>query len=604
MKKISVFEINSFKKIGTSDPKWQNTGIFIVLITILTSLVVLTANAFKLTIVQGEEYSNFAAHNTLEKTAIWGERGIITDRNGTQLVSNEKSYEIFVNPALIKIEDALHFLPNSDERLNEIYSNPEYVDYLVMHKAEKEVVVKIKENKPEGIIIQYNYSRNYLYGKYFAHIIGYTGIASASELESGYAKLQNQLVGKTGLELQYEDEIRGELSYITYEKDAFGNEIASSFLSPPKQGRNMTLTFDLKSQKSLYAALQTTVKARKAKGGSAVILDISTGEVIALASYPSFDPNKFVSGISYKDYEKLISNPQTPLLFRAIAAQEPPGSTFKVIVGSAALQENAISDKTIINAPGVITLSGGFPFQDYKKRVNGNLTIKEALMVSSNIFFCKTSLKLGIDKFVTYSDKFGIGTKSGIDLPGEMPGRVPSPANKIALARNGATWLDDVWYPEGDTCNSAIGQGIALATPLQMANVAAIIANGGAYYKPFVVKTIGNGDNLFIRKPTMIRDNIIEDKNLKVIREGMRMSVAGSRGVATALRYVPIKVAAKTGTAEFGVKDKHGYSTAHGWVIGFYPYDNPKYAFAMLIEGAGTSSAATFGMRDFLNRIY
>jgi len=606
MKRINVIEITNSGKMGAESISSQYMGIAVVFVLFLMSFLFLVYSGFSLTITNGKKYTALAEENYQGKIALFGERGMIVDRNGKALVENKKSYDVYINFAEANLNELTKLFPDHAEELVKLSSKKKSVPITrLIHDASKDLTIMIKEKKPVGVELRHSYVRNYLSPTIFAHLLGYTGIASEADLENDSSLVFNQIVGKSGLEYQYDQQLRGEVHYETYEKDAFGNQLTEVSSTTPQTGKTLTLSIDKRWQEKMFSVVKLAVEKNKAKGGSAVILNVHTGEVLSLISYPSFNANEFVSGISTASYKKLTQSPQTPLLNRPIAAQEPPGSTFKTIVATAALETGKITESTKFLAPGVIYLAGGMPFQDYRKRYNGELTVREALMVSSNIFFCKTAMKLGIDNLLPFAENFGIGKLSGIDLPGEMRGRLPSPENKIWLAKNGATWLDPIWYPEGDTCNSAIGQGIVLATPLQMANVAATIANGGTVYKPFIVKKIASSDGKVQEtSPTIVVKEVASDATLKVVREGMRLSVAGSRGVISSLRYVPLKVAAKTGTAEFGVKDKNGYSTAHAWVIGFFPYDSPKYAFAMLIEGGGTSSVASFAMRDFLNAIY
>lgn len=586
--------------------KQASPGIIIIIfIIMLSAFFFLISSVFSLTVIEGKTYASLSEHNSLNAKPNFGERGLITDKAGIPLVTNTKAYSISINTLVLTEEEATAIFPEQIERIKEAFSAKNKGVITIMQHAPKDLVVRLKEKLPAGVSIDDMYVRNYPYNELYAHIIGYTGVASEADLEADVTLVRNEIVGKNGLEFQYDTKLRGEVSYEVYEKDAYGNPVSTTSDRVPNPGNSLQLSIDNTQQAALYTAIKNAVDKSQSKGGSGVVVNIHTGEIIAMASYPSFNPNEFVSGISYKSYATLINNPQTPLLNRPIAAQEPPGSTFKTIVGAAALEVGAITPDTIYNATGVIQLSGGQPFQDYRKRVFGPLTVRDALMVSSNIFFCRAMIELSIDRFIPFAEAFGIGVQTGIDLPGEMKGRVPSPENKIALARAGATWLDPVWYPEGDSCNSAIGQGITLATPMQMAQVAAIIANGGNVYKPHLVTSITDiaGKTNTIQ-PILLRRSIVGDSHLQIIREGMHESVYGARGVVSALKYVPVSVAAKTGTAEFGVKDASGYSTAHAWVIGFYPYEKPEYAFAVLVEGGGLSSVATFAMQDFLNAVY
>jgi penicillin-binding protein 2 len=472
-----------------------------------------------------------------------------------------------------------------------------------MHKVPKEVAIDVQAKRKEGLFVKSSYVRQYIQGPSFSHILGYTGLASDSDFKRDSTIFYNEVTGKSGIEIQYDKELRGIHGSRYTETNAFGEQSSEfqGYLVDPIHGSNITLTINATYQKVLFEKVKKYADTYNAKGGSAVLLDVRSGAVKALVSYPSYDNNEFVGGISIKDYKSLIENPRTPLLFRPIGSQEPPGSIFKTVVAAAALQSGSINENTMFNAPGVITLSGGQPFQDYRKRVQGNLDVKSALMVSSNIFFCRTIVQMGIEPFLGYAEKFGVGKVTGLDIPGEARGRLPSPANKLWLAQNGAYWLDEIWYPEGDACNAAIGQGITLATPLQMASIAGTIANGGTVYQPYLAEKITppNSEEI-VHQAKVIESGFIDSQYLRTVRQGMRMGVTDQRGIISSLRNTQFSVAAKTGTAEFGVKDKDGYLTAHAWIIGFFPYEDPQYAFAVLLEGGSDSSRAAAIIREFL----
>ncbi len=448
--------------------------------------------------------------------------------------------------------------------------------------------------------------RSYKYPYEFAHVVGYTSIVFKEDLEKDPTLHPNDIIGRTGLEKQYDKYLRGTHGQRVVEVNALGrviNELQAKN-KPPIPGANIETNINLKMQIALYNALKHIINKYHIKGGAGIILDANSGAVKAIVSYPSFDLNKFAQGISKSEYKKLAKNSRLPLFNRAIMAQAPPGSTFKTMVAIAALQEKAITEYTQFYSSGTITLPGGTPFQEYHKHVYGWLTVRDALMVSSNIFFCRTALKLGIEKLDKYLGMFGIGKKTGIDLPYEATGRLPSIANKIYLAQHGAYWLDPVWYPEGDTCNSAIGQGITLLTPIQLAVVASTIANKGTVYKPFIVRSI-KGQNISININPQVVNSIPASKHVfDVVQQGMYLSVHGPRAIIRNLRNVPVDVAAKTGTAEFGIKTKDGYINTHAWVMGFYPYKKPKYAFAIFLEAGGSSLRAAEVMQVFLNSIY
>jgi penicillin-binding protein 2 len=273
------------------------------------------------------------------------------------------------------------------------------------------------------------------------------------------------------------------------------------------------------------------------------------------------------------------------------------------------LEEDAITPNTVFVSTGVIYLGQGQPFQEYHKYVHGPLDLRGGIAKSSNIYFCKTMLELGIDKFVPYAEFFGIGQSTEIDLPGEASGRLPSPENKIQLANSGYyPWLDPIWYPEGDACNTAIGQGITAVTPLQVVNWASVIANGGKVVKPKLgLKTVLETEEETKKKEKTIaaeilRQGKVSDDSLAYVRDGMRHSVSGPQRVIVPLEGAKVPVAAKTGTAEFGVQDEEGiYTQTHAWVMGFFPYDDPQFAFVFFLEGGGESNNSASVARKYID---
>jgi penicillin-binding protein 2 len=584
----------------------QNLFISGVFLCVLSTIAYLFWGLTSLTIVNSKQYSVKANDNALTEEYEFAKRGLIYDRNGNQLVENVKTYDLYINPAKITLDKVQELYPQLQEQITSFKEDHKDLaaisrNYLLAHNIKKDLALDIKAKTPEGIVLREGTVRNYPLKDSFSHLLGYTGIASDTDLKRDTSIVYNDIVGKNGVEYQYDIQLRGIHGKKYTLTDATGDvNDGSEVIEKPVNGSTLYLTIDKEYQQVLFDKVKKYVQSSNARGGSAMIIDVDSGAVRAIVSYPSYDNNLFVGGISVADYKKLTDSPQVPLLFRPISSQEPPGSTFKTIVAAAALEESAITENTVINSPGVINLSGTL-FQEYRQRAHGNITVKDALMVSSNIYFCRTITKLGIDKFLPYADKFGMGKHTGIDLPGEMRGRVPSPENKLWLANNGASWLDPIWYPEGDACNSAIGQGIALTTPVQMGVVATAIANGGKMYKPYVTEKIIQPDGKeTLTQPQITQENFVSPNSLRIVREGMRMSVNGPRAIITSLKNSPVSVAAKTGTAEFGIKDKYGYSTAHAWIIGFYPYEKPKYAFVVLLEGGGNSTNASNVIREFL----
>ena len=322
-----------------------------------------------------------------------------------------------------------------------------------------------------------------------------------------------------------------------------------------------------------------------------------------MVSYPSYDANLFIKGMSQMEYEKILNTPGHPFVNKAISAQAPPGSTFKPLVALSALDAHVITPSTVYVSSSNYKFSNGRHFQEYHNHSYGPLTVRDALMVSSNIYFCETIRHWDMDELDKYLERFHMGIPTGIDIPGEMSGRLPSPENKIRLAKTVSPWLDPIWYPEGDACNSVIGQGINLVTPIQLVNWTSMIANEGTLLTPHVVNKIMHADGRVDVVQTKEEDiGNISKKAFKVVKEGMRMSVAGNRRVIIPLTNAKVHVAAKTGTAEFGKLDSHGvYEHTHAWVTGFFPYENPQYAFVVFLEDGGASNNSATVIRSVID---
>jgi penicillin-binding protein 2 len=351
------------------------------------------------------------------------------------------------------------------------------------------------------------------------------------------------------------------------------------------------MSIDLEVQNRMYEMIEEAVSENGATGASLVIEDVNNGEILSMISYPGYDSNSFIGGISEKEYGQLLESERIPLLNRSIAAQIPPGSTFKTLIASAALDAGAITTSTIYTSRRGYTFSSGAPFQEFQNHAYGNLNVIEAIARSSNIYFCELIRDWDIDALVPYLKAFGVGQYTNIDLPGEMPGRLPSPENKEYLANHGSTWLDPIWYPEGDGCNSVIGQGITLVTPIQIANWTAAIANGGTLHTPHVLqKSVSEDGQEEVIEYEPLNEDFISSEALEIVRKGMWSVVHSSIGSAKILRNVGEEVALKTGTAEFGALNEDGeYEHTHAWISGFYPYQDPKYSFVIFFEDGGLS---------------
>lgn len=603
---------------------------------LLFSLVffVLIINLVKLQVVQGEEMLKRSKDNKVRITLVDAFRGVIFDSKGQKLVENVSSVNVYLllekyykqdgldNQGVEETLDTLGGIlgdswnqSESDgtkytslsDRVFSIYKKEEYVNKILLASdISNDLVIKIKAmgDSLEGVVLDNGNKRRYLQGDIFSHLLGYTSEASEKDLEKYPHLMVGDIVGKSGVEKFYEEQLKGTKGRIAQEIDVFGRSVSNTqyMLSKPVSGKSLYLSINSDIQKEMYRVLKEAVDNNSAAGGAGVIEDVNSGEILAIVSYPSYDNNLFVNGISQIEYDKLIKDKRNPLLDRSIAAQIPPGSTFKTIVAAAGLEAGVINKNSKYLSKTGYTFSNGAPFQEFRNHSYGTLSVTDALMVSSNIFFCEMIRDWNMNELAKYLEAFGIGQSTGIDIPGEMPGRMPSPENKKILAQTSSPWLEEIWYPEGDSCNSVIGQGITLVTPIQMSNWIAAIANGGTLHTPHIAKKFvdENGFEYEIEyKP--LKEEVVSQNSLDIVKQGMWEVVYGSRGIAKSLGSTGTVVAAKTGTAEFGKLNSKGvYEDTHAWATGFFPYKNPKYSFSILLEDGGSSSNAVVAIKQLI----
>ena len=448
-----------------------------------------------------------------------------------------------------------------------------------------------------GIAMSWNGELGREYGEVVGsgHVLGHIGMPTKEILENNKNISSDEIVGKDGIEERYDKLLRGLPGIKLTEKDSQGNPVSESVQVDPKNGDKITLTIDVKIQSYLYSTMETVIKEKGFEGGSAVIIDVIDGDVLAMTSFPEYNPKVLSDGGPTSLINNYLNNKNKPFVNRAISGLYAPGSIVKPLMALAALNEKTISPEKKILSTGSISIQNPFfpdkktIFKDWK--AHGWVDMRHALAVSSDVYFYEIGggfedIKgLGINKIYEYAKKFGLGEKTGIDLGGEKEGVVPSQQVKEKNNPNDPTWR------VGDTYISAIGQGYFLTTPIEMAVYASSIANNGKIITPHLVKN----ENFYpLAQP---KDAGIPEEYFKIVKEGMRMVV--TEGTAQGLSFPDLKIAAKTGTAEVG----GGKNYIHSWVIGFYPYENPKYAFAMVLEKgpAGNTTGAPFVMSQFFN---
>ncbi len=608
--------------------------VFRVIILLLFSLLAL--QTWRLQIAQGEESRERANRNRFRLVSIPPPRGVIYDRQGRLLVRNVPSFTISVVPADLPpdreeeviqrlasllempVESRLDNVPSSlsqsphllglerwfgagiRDLIEEGRKTP-FVPVILAHDVPREVAFLIEEAHLDlpGVVVQIEAQREYIGGSLLSHIIGYVGPIPEEEAESYSDYEPNDLVGLTGVELTFEEELRGKKGRKHVEVDVAGREVRTvGTATDPQPGSNLILTIDLDLQKEATEALQEGMTAAGSQSGVVVAMDPQTGEILALVSLPSYDNNLFIGGISPEDYQALKEDPHRPLVDHALMGQYPPGSTFKIIGAAAGLEEEVINRYTLINDPGVIWLPNKYapddptlaqPFRCWLETGHGPLNVVQAIAYSCDVFFYKLSggyqdfAGLGLPTLAYYARLFGLGSPTGIHLPGESEGLIPSEDWKRLTY--GEAWVT------GDTYNMAIGQGYILTTPLQMLNATAAVANGGTLYRPQVVREVRDAEGNIVRpfRKEVIRQLPLAPENLALVREGMRAAVA--RGTGWRANLPGVAVAGKTGSAEYpGPRDREGKLPTHAWFLAYAPAENPEIALVVFIEGGGEGS--------------
>ncbi len=553
-------------------------------------LVLLGARVFFLNVVKGGYYQDVAVRNSVRNVLLSAPRGLIFDRYGKQLVRNVPSMELLATPGDLPtseeerqsmIERLRSFIAfDSDEWEALLRSAGGTFSAPIVLKPsltqDETLIFSARAAEFPGISLERSAVREYQDGLIFSHILGYEGKIRKEELAEYPDYLPIDSIGKQGIEKSYESELRGKRGADRVEVDSRGAVKKALGVFEPEPGSDLILNIDADLQKKLFDSLSVSLDTAGLRKGAAVAMDPRDGSVLALVSLPSFDNNLFAGGIDSANYAGLIEDDAIPLFNRAIAGEYPPGSTIKPFLASAALAEGVVTPNTQIESRGGITVAG-FSFGDWK--AHGFTDVRHAIAVSSDVYFYSVGggygniRGLGMEKMDAYEQRFGFGSETGIDVPGEKTGFLPT-----------AEWKEkkfgERWYI-GDTYHASIGQGFVLATPLQLADATSAVANGGTLWKPRVVGQIRDRDGtLRSMAPEALRRNVIDPSILKTVREGMRMTVTESVGTAQSLASLPVAVAGKTGTAQFGTEKK-----THGWFESFAPYEHPTIVLVVLIEG-------------------
>ncbi|HZR78385.1 MAG TPA: penicillin-binding protein 2 [Chthoniobacterales bacterium] len=517
-------------------------------------------------------------------------RGQITDRTGLPLAQNKVNYNLAIGfPTPLDFTDAkvLAFTREkiglatkltgrsskiSDDAILRHYHNRGILPLEIAQNLSKQEYEAVKDRAKDFLIVRPVYVRTYPNGKLAGQVIGYTGKTGRNldNVIDNHETLWPETEGREGLEQTFNELLTGKHGEykLTFDKD--GRKTSEKLIKPPVPGNNIVTTLDLRLQQLAEKALEA-----KAKRGAIVIVDPNDGDILALASWPTFDPNVFVPAISAEKFKQLQDDPDIPLLARAFRSAYPPGSTFKVAVGIAALEAAAIRPNDLYQCVPAIQI-GNITFHNWKKGDQGALNFVQALTESCDTWFYQVGIKTGAQPIIDWALKLGFGAKCGIPLRGEAEGRVPT--DDYMKATHGRKLLN------GDIANLSIGQGDMLVTPLQMAQAMAIIANGGRFYQTRLVRQAQSIDQQIVTAYELREKRALDvsPETMEQVRTGMKEVVNGPNGTGHSAQLEGAEVAGKTGTAQWGPKNKERTAA---WFAGFLPADQPRYAFAAVYEG-------------------
>lgn len=557
-------------------------------------IAVLIGRAAYLQIYQGEYYAGLADGNRIRIVPSMAPRGTFYDRNGELLVTNRPGFSVSLLPLTAPIsDDVIDRLSDllkvpTDEIRTKIAGHSGFNPIRIKTDVTPDIVSIIEEQKSQypGVVIEVTPIRDYILKQEGAHTFGYVSEINDTELEKmkdeGYKS--GDIIGKFGLEKVYDKELRGENGGQQVEVDVSGKPVQILGRKEPVPGDDLELTIDINLQQAAEKAVDEQLTQIGAHAAAAVVMNPQTGEILAMVSRPAFDPNLFAHGISSKDWNQLNNNPYHPMDNKTITGEYPPGSTFKIVTGTAALTEGVVTPDEQIFDSGHHWI---IPKGNADGEALGWLNFRTALAHSDNVYFYEMGNRLGIDRLEKYARMFGLGAKTGIDLPYEATGLV---ANRRYKEKN---FDDGEWYLS-ETFDAAIGQGFNLVTPLQAAMVMGEIAADGKRYKPHVVNRIIAPDGSVVKdfQPELLSQLDVPEEDIKLVQDGLH-DVTKYGTAASSFRGFTVDIAGKTGTAE------NSQGRDHGWFVAYGPFDNPNIVVAVIVEngGYGSQSAVPIGRK-------
>lgn len=575
------------------------------------ALAILGGRLAWLQLAQGAKYKTLADKNRISMRILAPLRGQIVDRFGVPLAVNNQNYRVQIVPEQTdNLEQSLRALQkilNVDEEtvqdvIKTSKKTPKFLPIEVKDNLNWDQVAKVELNLPDlpGLSIDVGKVRSYPFGTATAHVIGYVSAVNKAEIGNDpLLSLPGFNTGKTGIEKVYDLEMRGKPGASEIEVNVVGREVRELSTKPAVPGDRVILTLDAELQRFAQQRLE------QERSASAVVMDVHTGAIYALASAPAFDPNNFTRGIPASVWEELLADIAHPLTNKAVAGQYPPGSTFKMVTALAGLETGAITPSTRVFCPGHYEF-GDNKFHCWKKGGHGTVDVVEALSQSCDVFFYKCGLDIGIDKIAEAARRMGLGSKLGFELQEERPGLIPDKNWKLGYT--GESWQ------QGETIVASIGQGYIQTTPLQLAIMTARLVNGGKAVEPWITGAVGDRPE----HGSVWPDMKLDPKHLQIIQHGMYNVINDQRGTAYAARIKTpgMEFGGKTGTAQVrritkqqraeGVKneDLPWQFRHHALFVGYAPVSAPKYVTAVVVEhGVGGSSAAAPLARDLLQLV-
>ncbi len=575
-------------------------GLFILLL-----LGILLTRLLQLQTVQHEYFATRSNDNRMRAQPVPSVRGLIFDRNGVVLAENLPAYRLELVPEQIADLDAsldllAELVPISDmerERfLARARRSAEFEQVPLKLKLSQEEVARIEVNRQrlDGVYVRAGLTRNYPLGSATAHLIGYVGGITARDLERVDAERYRgaSYIGKTGIEFRYESLLHGLPGRQLVEANASGRRLRELEYTPATAGKTLHLTLDAELQRVAEAAFAD-------RNGAAVALDVHTGEILAMVSVPSFDPSLFVDGISHRGFQKLTDDTNRPLFHRAIQGQYPPGSTIKPLMALAGLDHEIFHTRTRVNCPGYYQLpDNNRKHRDWKRRGHGPVDVHEAIAQSCDVYFYDLAHQLEIDPIHDFLQQFGLGAPTGIDLPNEGSGLLPSRAWKMRARA-------ESWFP-GETLNIGIGQGFMLTTPLQLAFATAQIATQGHAGTPHLLHSVEDevsGEQRYTSTARRAAIKLKRDRHWRTVHDAMIGVIHGPTGTARRMALgATYQIAGKTGTAQVAglsqeddeapqLSDVPLHLRDHSLFVGYAPADAPRIAVAAIAEHSGSGSA-------------